>query len=91
MTHNVEFCISYMLQLSIKVACCSHAGAFGKVFEGMFNDPDKNRVDVTVAIKTIKSIYTYVNNFISTGYSITEDYHVTKSCMYAYIYIYIYI
>ena len=41
-----------MLQLN---TCSSHAGAFGKVFEGVFNDPDKNMVDVTVAIKTIKS------------------------------------
>ena len=38
------------------VVCCWHTGAFGKVFEGVFNDPDKNIVDVTVAIKTIKSM-----------------------------------
>ena len=44
-----------MLLLNIEVTCSSHAGAFGKVFEGVFNDPDKNMVDVTVAIKTIKS------------------------------------
>ena len=36
---------------------CSHLGAFGKVFEGVLNDPDKNMVDVRVAIKTIKSLY----------------------------------
>ena len=36
----------------------SHTGAFGKVFEGVLNDPDRNIVDVTVAIKTIKSTIT---------------------------------
>ena len=34
----------------------SHAGAFGKVFAGMLNDPDRDMVDTTVAIKTIKSM-----------------------------------
>ena len=33
----------------------THAGAFGKVFEGVLNDPDKNMADVQVAIKTIRS------------------------------------
>ena len=34
---------------------CSHSGAFGEVFAGILNDPDKNMVDTRVAIKTIKS------------------------------------
>ena len=29
------------------------------MFEGVLNDPDKNIEDVTVAIKTIKSIFIY--------------------------------
>ena len=38
----------------------SLAGAFGKVFEGTLNDLNRNIVDVTVAIKTIKSTYKYL-------------------------------
>ena len=38
--------------------CFSYTGAFGKVFEGLLNDSDRNMVDVTVAIKTIKSTIT---------------------------------
>ena len=50
MLHMYENCISW----------CSLAGAFGKVFEGVLNDPDKKMEDVTVAIKTIKSMTSFI-------------------------------
>ena len=50
--------------LSLYICICSLAGAFGKVFEGVLNDPDKNMVEVSVAIKTIKSMHTVPDHYV---------------------------
>ena len=44
-----------LLQLLLHLTCYLYAGAFGKVFEGVLHDHDKNMVDVRVAVKTIRS------------------------------------
>ena len=68
----MDLCIVYVYIVSIStlgsVECylqicntvCSLAGAFGEVFAGLLNDPDKNMVDTRVAVKTIKSEHTII-------------------------------